>query len=160
MGSARSGVLLALTAGVMILTGTSGAGLATSQAAATLQARFSEQIAGTCGIAGFNATFIPTVSGGTSPYRYNWDFGDGSPNDTSESPTHAYRTVGPFVVTLTLTDAAGDRSNASQSVVNLAPGCPIRSPMLGLGFGIAIAVVALVFVAVYVAGVRRRRRPP
>lgn len=42
--------------------------------------------------------------GGTSPYTWEWDFGDGE-TSTDRNPTHIYTEVGIFNVTLTVTDA-------------------------------------------------------
>jgi PKD repeat protein len=57
----------------------------------------------------FNAT-QSTVGPGGSIVRYVWDFGDNSPPfDSGSTPaaSHAYGTVGTFVVTLTVTDNLG-----------------------------------------------------
>ncbi|MBM4432133.1 MAG: PKD domain-containing protein, partial [Chloroflexi bacterium] len=50
--------------------------------------------------------FNGTVSGGTAPHTYNWDFGDGY-TSTLQNPTHVYSTAGAYSVTLTVTDSAG-----------------------------------------------------
>jgi gliding motility-associated-like protein len=41
---------------------------------------------------------------------YRWDFGDGSPINTNQNPTHAYSTVGPHLVELTINDGTTDFS--------------------------------------------------
>ena len=46
-------------------------------------------------------------SRGSTPLLYNWDFGDGSPNNTSVRPKHAYSNPGTYNVTLTVTDEDG-----------------------------------------------------
>lgn len=68
--------------------------------------------------AGPNATFTMTpsgtpqvwnaaaaYSGGTPPYGYDWDWGDGSAHDTTAYPSHTYNTAGWYTICLTLTDA-------------------------------------------------------
>lgn len=55
---------------------------------------------------GCEATFVSTAFGGTAPYSYFWDFGDGS-NSTQANPTHAYSPLGPWDVCLTISDANG-----------------------------------------------------
>jgi PKD repeat protein len=50
-------------------------------------------------------TFTNESSGGTSPYSYQWDFGDGG-TSPSENPSYAYSSPGTYSVTLTVTDAA------------------------------------------------------
>jgi hypothetical protein len=50
--------------------------------------------------------FSSEVSGGSTPYTYEWQFGDGeSSNDAS--PSHAYRDEGTYSVRLTVTDDRG-----------------------------------------------------
>ena len=51
--------------------------------------------------------FAGSASGGTEPYTWAWDFGDGN-TSTLEDPTHAYAEPGIYDVTLTVTDAASD----------------------------------------------------
>jgi PKD repeat protein len=59
------------------------------------------------------------LSTGTAPFTYAWDFGDGS-TSTVQNPSHLYSTIatGPvnFSVTLTVTDATGCTSTATESV--------------------------------------------
>ncbi|MEO1434324.1 MAG: PKD domain-containing protein [Bacteroidota bacterium] len=50
--------------------------------------------------------FLPTIAGGTAPYTYFWDFGDGA-FSTSSSPFHIYINPGVYVAVLTVTDANG-----------------------------------------------------
>lgn len=52
------------------------------------------------------ATLKATISGGTAPYTYFWDFGDGQ-QSTQASPTHNYQHTGSYPVTLTVKDASG-----------------------------------------------------
>jgi PKD repeat protein len=47
------------------------------------------------------------VSGGTPPYTYRWNFGDGSPVDTTPNPIHIYERLGDFTTTLVVRDSAG-----------------------------------------------------
>ncbi|MHB1137550.1 MAG: PKD domain-containing protein [Microthrixaceae bacterium] len=53
-----------------------------------------------------------------------WDFGDGSPVDTSASPFHTYTSPGSYTATLTVTDDNGDTDTATVAVTvnaNQAP---------------------------------------
>ncbi len=54
---------------------------------------------------GNNVTFVATLSGGTTPYRFLWTFGDGT-TSTAGRPTHTYQTIGIYSVTLTVTDSS------------------------------------------------------
>ena len=51
----------------------------------------------------FNA--IP--SGGSEPYTFNWDFGDGN-NSTLQNPTHIYDSMGEYTVSVSARDRVGD----------------------------------------------------
>ena len=62
-----------------------------------------------------SVSFTCTPSNGTSPYTYLWNFGDGSPEDTSQNPSHVYDTNGSYTVNVTATDAVGEQ--ASWSVI-------------------------------------------
>lgn len=50
------------------------------------------------------SNFSPAVSGGTAPYSYSWNFGDGG-TSVQSNPSHTYTTTNSFDVTLTVTDA-------------------------------------------------------
>jgi len=50
--------------------------------------------------------FESRVSGGFPPYSYEWDFGDGE-TSTSAHPTHAYKSIGSYTVSLKVTDDRG-----------------------------------------------------
>ncbi|MFV5700220.1 PKD domain-containing protein, partial [Flavobacterium sp. ZT3R17] len=49
-------------------------------------------------------SFTSTTNGGTAPYHYSWDFGDGSPLSTLTNPTHIYTSSGK-TAKLTVTDS-------------------------------------------------------
>jgi molybdopterin converting factor small subunit len=57
--------------------------------------------------------FVPTVSGGFSPYSYAWDFGD-SQTSTDDRPVHAYKSDGTYTVALKVTDDRGNTANLSR----------------------------------------------
>ncbi|MEO9532844.1 MAG: PKD domain-containing protein [Crocinitomicaceae bacterium] len=69
-----------------------------------------------CNVTGATATyvdsidctvnFISTAYGGTAPYTYFWQFGDGQ-TSSSANPTHNYAAQGAYTYTLTITDANG-----------------------------------------------------
>jgi PKD repeat protein len=56
--------------------------------------------------AGTPATFTSTVNGGTTPYLFSWNFGDGTALGTTNPVTHTYATAGTFNVKLTITDSS------------------------------------------------------
>ncbi|MEP7089801.1 MAG: PKD domain-containing protein [Nocardioidaceae bacterium] len=49
----------------------------------------------------------------TDTLTYDWNFGDGSPHDTTANPTHTYGSAGPFTVTLTVNDGHGHSDTAT-----------------------------------------------
>ena len=54
---------------------------------------------------GQDIDFFGSATGGTQPYSWSWDFGDGS-SSTSQYPTHAYSEAGTYIVTLTVKDSS------------------------------------------------------
>ena len=69
-------------------------------------------------------SFSATVTGGTEPYTYDWDFKDGSDHGTTATPSHTFTTVGTYDVTLTVTDANGGTAQAHVQVTATAPTNP------------------------------------
>ncbi len=63
---------------------------------------------------GFKIFFIPTVSGGFTPYSYAWDFGDGQ-TGTEERPSHAYKSDGTYTVSVKVTDDRGNTANITRN---------------------------------------------
>jgi len=55
---------------------------------------------------------------------YSWDFGDGSPFDTTPSPSHTYAAAGTYTATLTVTDNQGATGAASVTVTVAAADDP------------------------------------
>jgi PKD repeat protein len=63
----------------------------------------------------FKVNFLDRSTGG--PTAWSWNFGDGSPLDSSQNPTHTYASAGSYTVTLTVTNASG--SNSKSDVVTI-----------------------------------------
>jgi parallel beta-helix repeat protein len=64
--------------------------------------------------------FTGSASGGTPPYSYRWDFGDGQ-TSTTQNPSHTYETDGNCIAILTVTDKALAKA---LSLVNISVGNP------------------------------------
>jgi PKD repeat protein len=62
--------------------------------------------------------FEAMVTGGTQPYTYSWDFGDGTTEEESIEPTtsHTYEESGTYTVTLTVIDSEGQEATDSLEV--------------------------------------------
>ncbi len=54
-----------------------------------------------------NAVFVPSATGGSGFYEYEWDFGDGTPVSNEENPVHHYVDEGVYVVSLSVLDSNG-----------------------------------------------------
>ena len=75
-----------------------------------------------------------------NPLSYVWDFGDGSPPESGEKPTHTYVTQGVYTVTLVVTDALGNVSAPATTIAtigNQPPVVDLFAKTGGLGTGIA-----------------------
>src|SRR3989441_6120474 len=57
------------------------------------------------GTVGTGVSVSATPSGGTSPYMFSWDFGDGTAAVSGATASHTYTAKGSFTVKVTVTDA-------------------------------------------------------
>ena len=73
-------------------------------------------------------SFSASISGGSPPYTFSWDFGDGS-TGIGASPNHTYSSPGTFDVTLTATDSNSQTASTSQLVAasNPLPGSQLSA---------------------------------
>ena len=63
-----------------------------------------------------DVAFSAEVVGGTEPYTFSWNFGDGSADSTDQNPSHTYDSVGVYTATVRVTDFDGDSSTATVDV--------------------------------------------
>lgn len=75
-------------------------------------------------VAGTSVIFTGTATGGTSPYTWDWQFGDGG-SSTAQNPSHAFPIAAIWVVWLFVNDSAGGHATATVT---------IYPPMGGTGF--------------------------
>jgi PKD repeat protein len=74
------------------------------------------------------AGFTQTISGrtvnftniSTNATSYSWNFGDGN-TSTATNPTHTYANDGTYAVTLTATNACGNKTSTQNIVIQTAP---------------------------------------
>src|SRR5260370_23539401 len=65
-------------------------------------------------------------SGGSSPYWYYWDFGDGT-SSTQQSPSHTYAGSGTYSVAFAVVDAVGRGATATLSVTLTGGATPLSA---------------------------------
>ena len=63
-----------------------------------------------------SVSFSSSITGGTAPFAYSWDFGDNSMGSTTANPTHTYTNPGSYTVMLTVTDANSSTCTSVDSV--------------------------------------------
>lgn len=61
----------------------------------------------TSGPSPLKVSFAANPAGGTAPYKYAWDYGDGS-TDSSATPDHTFQNAGTMTVKVIVTDAKGE----------------------------------------------------
>ncbi len=57
------------------------------------------------------------------PTGWSWDFGDGSPANTTQNPSHSYSAPGTYTVTLTASNATGNCTTTLTITVTASSGC-------------------------------------
>lgn len=78
------------------------------------------------GAAPLTVQFGAAASGGSPPYAYAWDFGDGS-TSTLQNPSHTYGADGEYGVLLTAQDSIGRTATDPDLAVKVgsSPGAPV-----------------------------------
>ena len=61
-------------------------------------------------------SFTNTTTGGTSPFGYDWDFGDGLGTSQQENPVYTYTAPGTYTVYFMVSDSNGCQDNTSGTV--------------------------------------------
>jgi PKD repeat protein len=67
------------------------------------------------GQAPLKVNFSAQATGGTSPYTYSWNFGDGQ-SSGSQNPSHTYPLSGDYVASLTVRDSQGSQKADSVTI--------------------------------------------
>jgi len=65
-----------------------------------------------------NVEFTSIMEGGTPPYEYLWNFGDGS-TSTEANPSHTYADPGMYVVWLEVTDSASKTNRSTELTITV-----------------------------------------
>ena len=78
---------------------------------------------GTQGFAPATFEFQANLTGGTEPYNYVWNFGDGSEESNEQTVSHTFEEAGTYNITLTVTDS--EDQTASDSIeINVEAAAP------------------------------------
>lgn len=80
--------------------------------------------------AGTVVTFTATATGGTLPYSFSWNFGDGL-SAVGNPVSHSYSAAGSYTVSLTAGETGGQTATAS-NIINVASGVnapPVLDPI-------------------------------
>lgn len=67
-----------------------------------------------------SVNFTSNIRGGTPPYNYSWNFGDGG-SSAQQSPNHTYNEIGEYSAILTVTDQDGARVTNSIDIRIINP---------------------------------------
>jgi hypothetical protein len=132
------------------------------RSATPLDVNFTATADGSCTGGPVTVPFHSVVSGGTPPYNYTWNFGDGSAPSYGSTANHTYQDSfgGPFNATLTVKDAAGLTGSHTRPVQFLYPPCATQaqqpSPVIWL---VLLPFVAIAIVLIVIVRRRGSRRP-
>src|SRR2546425_5350041 len=110
---------------------------------------------------GRSIDFSSTVSGGTSPERWHWSFGDGSTSDSALA-AHAFGRSGTYTVILWVNDSVGASSTSIITVVVASSNQGISTTAASVYAIVAfLAGLAIAFVVLMLLARRREKvRPP
>lgn len=86
----------------------------------------------TVGVAPIGVNFTAVALGGSPPYDYAWDFGDGA-TGVGGNVSHGYQAPGAYNATLTVTDSVGTYRTAAVAVSVAAPLALAASPAAARG---------------------------
>lgn len=103
--------------------------------------------------------FSASATGGTAPYTYSWNFGDGN-MATGANPSHTYATAGSYTITLTTTDNKGGTVTKTQQVTvggSSPPILPNDILLLTIGLILGAAVGTILYLTKYRSQNRRLR---
>lgn len=103
--------------------------------------------------------FQGLAGGGTPPYAFSWQFGEGNATSVLQNPTYSYSIPAwSHLTNLTVVDAMGLVATSTVSVLVFPPPCPPRAVLPWLV--IVVAMVLITVVVVIAAALKWRRASP
>ncbi len=98
------------------------------------------------GMAGVTIWFLGNATGGTPPYTYHWDFGDGN-TSVQQNPQHVYNHHGLYTVQLQVEDSlsqeATDNTTAAVSNDTIAPSILLVTPQANMLYFFGLPLMPL-----------------
>jgi PKD repeat protein len=67
----------------------------------------------TSGVIPFTVNATVNAIGGTPPYQFTWDFGDGTPQATGNTVAHTYQTPGTYILKVSALDTYGNQTTSA-----------------------------------------------
>jgi hypothetical protein len=104
--------------------------------------------------------FSANAAGGTVPYSYSWNPGDGSANLSGNTTSHSFVVGASVNVSLTITDASGATWNRTLALPTLFGVCASTSPAPGIPRLLIAALLIVGAVVVILLVLLIRGRPP
>lgn len=94
------------------------------------------------GVFGTPVAFSSSAHGGTSPYTFAWNFGDGG-TSTEQNPSHTYANNGLYTVTLAVTDSAQNtvQDSTTANITGYLPKPALALTTITGGTGTVSAVI-------------------
>src|SRR5919106_1384295 len=84
---------------------------------------------GTEGVAPATFEFQANLTGGTEPYTYIWNFGDGSEESDEQTVLHTFEEAGTYNVVVTVTDENGQEASDNLEIIVNEPPTTITDPL-------------------------------
>lgn len=114
-------------------------------------------VTGTCSPFSATVQFYGNATGGFSPYSYEWSFDDGTSGSPLQDPVHTFTGYGPYNVSLTVTDAHGNKASAFTKPISFSPPSCSQSLLNSDLVLVATVVGVVTAIAVVLLLIRRKK---